>query len=83
MKNLIFTFGLFLMGGLAMASNEIISENSSNYIKSIVIEEQMEDALTEKCYARKCVTYEGSDGYEYKRCGPWEETACPNIELAS
>lgn len=82
MKNLIFTFALFLMGGLAMASHEIVSENSSNNFQSYVLEEEREDDSSDTCYVRHCETYEGSDGYEYKRCGPWEEVACPLIILA-
>lgn len=81
MKKLTFTFGLLLMGGLAMASNEIVSENVEAYTVETYVE--AEGTLLQKCYARKCVTYEGADGYEYKRCTEWEEVDCKSVELAA
>lgn len=64
-----------------MASNEIVSENSLSNIQSYVLEEK-EEASSETCYARHCETYQGAGGYEYKRCGPWEEVPYPSVKLA-
>ncbi|MDP3352704.1 MAG: hypothetical protein Q8S44_03070 [Flavobacteriaceae bacterium] len=82
MKKLIISLIVVMLFSLNSFANVDIEKKVLNTTEStefIIIQNEMG---LDTCYARKCTTYTGSEGYEYKRCTDWEEVDCRYIVLA-
>jgi hypothetical protein len=80
MRKLFLSLALVLVSTFAFANESVKEIIDLNTTTEFVLVTSLEGVKT--CYARKCTTYTGNDGYEYKNCTDWEEVSCGSIVLA-